>query len=625
MGNNCATITQPQLRNLPSEGTGDVCRTYNQNEPANNRPLNSLPFVEATSVGPSSHNPYAQRGLYGFCAGATDNDVRSAYCNQMGGEWEFRSASNSCTFSDCNTGYYQTTGCCSGCCGIAGKGTTCTRKRFLGDSVQCCLNDYAGCGTTNTVSDPYKYDLAFSSDANGNTISPERVGTDKSQLDSSTGWACAQTNCQRTCDPCRRSITSNATTTAYDYSQYNGEDPSRIQLTTCGALDRKRGTPMSYCRDVLDEWCTGADLDPGDDSWIDRWMDRNGNALRYGCLNVLARNVYDTPGSNEGCAPVQLYFDSLSDNTGCFPANVTDYTVSSSGVLYAQNLLTQVGERYRADGYVIGSLPGTVGYNPFQDFLYSNVCCKFPALCGSFLQSSCVGYTMDQLQGNIAVANWCGCHLSDDAYREYVDEYQISKECTPPCNRIGVIPIVNAANQPKYCTGTQCIIDDLAISLVNTDISGNVNINQMCGNCANGAGASCDCIISNNAINLNNTGAITLNINESCTSSMCTTTDPTTGLPANIPCDQLDNPDYFNEQREAQEKARKKALRQRNIIVVSVIFAVIVVCVILYLLIRPTLADLDTVEKKRIEAPTAINKEETDISTSLRDGVGVDV
>lgn len=626
MGNNC-TITQPQLRNLPSEGTGDVCRTYNQNESSYNQPLNSLTFSEATST----TGGYSNRGLYGFCAALIDNDVRRTYCNQLGGEWEFRDASNLCTYSTCQSGYFQSRGlCCGSCCGERGYGTTCTRKKFTGDSIQCCLNDFDGCGTTNIVSDPYKYDLAYSENALGEDITPESLGTISSPVDASTGWSCARTNCQRTCDPCRRSITSNANTKAYDYSRYDGANKDRITVTTCGALkhgnDFTSGVFGGYCRDALLVYCTGGDLlDPSDDSWMDRWMDRDGKPLRYGALNVLVRNIYDTPGSNEGCAAVQLYFNSLSD-VGCIPAPLTGVPVSASGVAYAQNMMMLVGEKYKENGYIIGSLPGTVGYSPFQDFLYNNVCCKFPVLCSSFLSASCAGYTMDQLQGNIAVANWCGCYMPEDAYREYVDNYQISKECTPACNRTGVIPMTNGVNQPKYCTGTQCIIDDLAISLVNTTISGTININQMCGNCASGVGASCDCRISQNAINLNNTGTINLNINETCTSTMCTTTDPTTGLPANIPCDQLDNPDYFEEQRQAQEQARKDALRRRNIIVVCVMVAVIIVLVVLYVVVKPGLADLDKTTVGRVEEKDVDGDERSEMdntNTKYRNTAGI--
>jgi len=607
MGNNC-TIVQPQVRNLPSEGTGDICRSYTPaSDTLYNQPLNSLDFISATNT----TGGYSDKGLYGFCAALVDGDVRSQYCEQMGsGEWEVLGPSELCTHSTCQSGYYQSRSalCCGGCCPERGYGTKCKRKTFSGDGLQCCLNDYAGCGTTLIPNDPYKYDLAYSADAEGDIITPELLGSIPNSIDSSTGWSCAQTNCQKTCDPCKRSITSNANSRAYDYSRYDGENKDTIEITTCGALDHGSdffsGTFGGYCRDALLVYCTGGDLtDPSDDSWMDRWMDRDGNPLRYGALNVLVRNIYDTPGSSQGCASVQQYFDSLN-NIGCVPAPLTGVPVSASGVAYAQNIMTLVGEKYTQNGYIIGSLPGTVGYSPFQDFLYNNVCCKFPMLCSSFLAATCAGYTMDQLQGNIAVANWCGCHMSDDAYREYVDSYQISKECTPPCNRTGVIPMTNGVNQPQYCTGTQCIIDDLAISLVNTTISGTINVNQMCGNCASGVGASCDCRISSNAINLNNTGAIDLNINETCTSSMCTTTDPTTGLPASIPCDQLDNPDYFEEQRQAQEDARKAALQRRNIIVFCVIVAVIIVLVVLYIVIQPGLADLDKTTTTTVKKPS---------------------
>ena len=614
MGNNCDSITKPQLRNLPSNGTGDVCRTYNQNEPnGSNTPMNNLTFQQATgTTGPTgatgNTSNYWQRGLYGFCAGSTDNDVRRSYCNQLGGEWSFRSASNNCTFSDRNTGYYEKSGCCGGSCGISGKGTTCTRDKFSGDPVQCCLNDFNGCGTTSTSSDPYKYDLAYSEDANGDIITPEKLGSIQNSSLPSSGWTCAQNNCQRTCDPCRRSIVSNANTVAFDYRNYDGSNNSTIKTTTCGALESSRGPDFTegtfngYCRDVLQTYCSGEDLtDPNDDSWISRWMDNSGNPLRYGCLNVLVRNVYDTSlnkNPSSGCAGVDAYFNSITSGaTTCTPSDVADYNVSAAGVEYAQNLLNLVGEKYTENGYIVGSLPGTVGYNPFQDFMYSYICCKFPFLCNSFLSSTCAGYTPDQLANNIAVANWCGCYANDDVYRKYVDEYQVNKECTPYCNRLGVIPLVTPTNQPKYCSGSTCIIDDVAISLSNVDISGSININQMCSNCASGQGASCNCLISNDVITLSNGGYVSLNVNETCTSTLCSVTNPDTGQLENIPCDQTNNENYFKEQQDAQRKAHQQQVRHRNLIILGVIGAVIVVVVLLFYIIRPGLAELD----KRLE------------------------
>lgn len=594
MGNNCDTITKPTIRNLPSEGTGDIGRSYT--DPILN--INNFDFNRATND--------TDELIYGFCAGTADTNVRRDYCSRVGDmEWEYKSASGSCHYSDCNKGYAQNTGCCNGCCGIIGKGVECRRSKFTGDTIRCCLNDFAGCGATVQPNDPRKYDLAFSNYEDGSIISQESTGGNKTDIERpDAGWRCSKSNCQRTCDPCLRSITSDGNTLV--------KNVSTNKLTRCQDFNRSSDFG-GFCRENLMEYCSGGDLSDDDDSWIYRWMDNSGNYLRYGCLNVLARNVY-----GDSCEGAESYFASLG-GTACTPVDVADYGVSFDGIRYASELMKRVSNKYAKNGYTIGSIPGTSGYNFFQDFMYSNICCKFPFLCQSFLSDSCSAYTADQLGNSISIANWCGCYLPDSEYQTYVNSYQINKECTPMCNRSTSIPLVTATNQPRYCSGTNCIIDNLAIQLGNIDVSGDINVTQICGNCSGGQGASCTCLISNNTVNLVGGDINNINTGETCTSTLCTAINPDTGYTETIPCEYVEDPyEYFNEQKELQRIQRQKEIRRRNLILLLIIFAVIIVIVILYMLLDPNLEDINipkyAIRKKRVKSAESETTEGSEAS-----------
>lgn len=601
MGNNCNTITKPTIRNLPSGATGDIARSYI--EPS----IPELDYAEATKS--------SDELISGFCAGTADTNVRRDYCSKVGNlEWEYKSSGESCHYSDCNKGYAQKTGCCGGCCGIVGKGVVCKRTKFTGNAISCCLNDYSGCGATSMPNDPRKYDLAFSSYEDGSPVNQNTTkGNTTSIIYPEYGWECSKSNCQNTCDPCQRNINSDGSTLVEDNSGRAGGTGTNKNMFRCDSFTRS--TEVKNCRDILLEYCSGEDLDKDDDSWIYRWMNNDGTPLRYGCLNVLARNIYDTseplkPNSiQSGCDAVENYFASLS-GIGCTPSNISDYNVNISGIKYATELMTKVANKYAENGYIIGSTPGSFGYNPFQDLMYSDICCKFPLVCQSFLKTSCSAYNSNQLASSVSISNWCGCYLPDSEYSKYVDSYQLNKECTPMCNRGSAIPIVSPTNEPRYCTGTNCIIDDLAIQLSNVDISGEINVTQMCGNCSGGQGSSCTCLISNNTINIVGGNFNQINTGETCTSTLCTALNPNTGFTETIPCEDVQNPNYYFKQQEIEQREiRQKQVRKRNIIILIIISVVILVVLVFYFLIRPNFNDI-SLPQLGVKIPKPLVKEE---------------
>ena len=619
MGNNCSSIRNPVLRNKLSDDIGDVTTTFNDNtcQSTDGVYKSSCAFMTATSSMPFSvaTNPsYNSRSFWGFCAGLTDKSVRKEYCSDLGsGEWEYRSASNSCYFSDCNPGQYQPTGCCGWCCGISGKGVTCSRRNFNGDPIQCCLNDYSGCGVTSGPNDPCKFNLGFSMDTQGRNIDSEYVNPgqqctpgDTISSPSWSGWSCLDTNCPKTCNPCFRGVT-------YDGNTVLTSDGTSVRKCSQSKINTKYYTPDKYgytgCRKTLLAYATGEDLPRDSIEWTYRWMDATGAPLRYGCLNVLVRNIFDTsngtaPGYSKGtgipsqspnavgCSVVDAYFNSITGGNGnCTIFPISDYFTSADGIAYARVMLNNVGKRYTLAGYRIGSMVGESTYNIFQDFLYTNIICKLPFIAQDLLNTTCSIYTTTQLEHNPSVANWCGCYMQNGEYQKYVNEYQVNKQCTPMCNKVGVIPIVNQANIVQTCNQSICIIDDVAINLANTNVSGNINVNQMCSNCSSGVGASCSCRISSSVLNFK--GQVNnVNTGEVCTSTLCTVVNPDTGQTVTMDCsDVRQSQEIFRQQQLEEERLRQAAIRERNRNLLIIVFILVLAIVIAAYIIRPTFTD----------------------------------
>ena len=132
------------------------------------------------------------------------------------------------------------------------------------------------------------------------------------------------------------------------------------------------------------------------------------------------------------------------------------------------------------------------------------------------------------------------------------------------CNRAGTIPIVGINGEAINCRQTICLIDDVTLNLVNAQIGGGIEFNQICGNCP---GAQCSCIVSNTTIDIENStiGGNFVPVGEGCGSFLCSQTNPGTTGPniINVPCDGTAgfNPyaEFEAEQAAAQEAARKNA------------------------------------------------------------------
>lgn len=414
---------------------------------------------------------------------------KEEFCSSLGsegewGEYGFLGGTGECIYNSCAP--YQTMGlgCCDGCCGILGTYAICTRQKFNGNPIQCCLND-------KVCSDPDP------GDPDRHTDAPASCFSDPEKKD--------------TCAPCHRDIASTST---------SKPDGSKFSCADKG---------LTPCQDLMLSYCSGADGDP---DWIDRWYNPNtGEVVPQSCEYALKRILFNIYPDNTifSCQASNV---PLTNSAGiCTPIN---FPLSAEGTEWGRTLMNAVLARYSADGYVLGAPPGSPQYNPFQDYLYQ-LGCSVPVIMQDGLRNACSIYSADTASRNPTVSNFCGCYLPDSEYSTYVDQYQINKECTPICNRRSTIPIISSDNQPYRCNQTVCIIDDISINIANSNV-GDIGISQVCGNC--GQNASCTCIVSSNAIEAVNANVGGINLSTQCSSSTCSIP----GRTGTIPCSEINNP-----------------------------------------------------------------------------------
>lgn len=317
-----------------------------------------------------------------------------------------------------------------------------------------------------------------------------------------------------------------------------------------------RSLVSTDCQDILLQYCTGTlpTDDPSSTSWLDRWTTNNGGP--GSCSYALARNMFQLGGTGH-CFDPPVPVPGICNIPPPAP-------IDAEGFFWGQQLVSAAMARYTEQGFAIGTLPGFPGYNPWQDFLYSNVCCPYPGLCQDGLDVVCANKTAQRISLNPAVAQWCGCHLPQNEYQDYSVKYNIPPECTPMCNRAGTIPIVGINADPITCKQNICLIDGVTVNLINSQIGGGIDFDQLCGNCA---GAQCSCIVSNTTIDIANStiGGNVVPINEGCGSLTCSQTNPGITGPQTItvPCDGTGsfNPyaQYEAELAAAQAAAKKNA------------------------------------------------------------------
>ena len=459
-----------------------------------------------------------------FCTlrGVGGDSYRNNYCSLMSiaGEWGNPKTVGTCQYNDCNNVQEFGGGCCDGCCGIAGGQLGCTRLQFTGQPIPCCLNDVACDPTINNY----------------------------------TPGCFSDSNQQNTC--------------ADGVPGPNGE-----------YVPNYRSIVSTDCKAKLTEYCTGTlpTDNPNSTDWINRWTINNGGT--GSCYNALIRNLFNVPNAGTGhCfnTDVILLPPGVCNITPQFPYD-------ADGYFWGQALIEATMTRLQEQGINIGTLPGFPGYNPFQDFLQTNVCCPYPGLCQTGLDTICAQYTTQRISLNPAIASWCGCHLPPQEYQDYSVKFNIQPQCTPTCNRIGTIPIVGNDGLPILCTNNVCLIDDVTVNLVSSQIGGGLNFNQVCGNC--GTNNQCSCIISDTTVDITNStiGGSVIPIFEGCGTTTCTQTNPGTTGPATITVSC--GTGSFNPYTQYQEQVAAQQAQAQKSSLLWTVLVIAIACALIYLII----------------------------------------
>jgi len=256
----------------------------------------------------------------------------------------------------------------------------------------------------------------------------------------------------------------------------------------------------SLCYDNIIEYCSSAStLDALNLNWSDLYP-----PCLYTLDYWLAGNV--TPFSVVGGSllPSPLY-------------------VNIYGLSAASDMMTRFNELYNNWGYRLGAPRGTSAYNPIEENIYS-ICSTSPGSCSDMLTNYCTTVSKQDITANPNLLRWCGCYMPDQEYASYVNQYQLNKECTPLCNRLGNIPLTSQdKTSPLLCNTDSCIIDNVSINLLNTVVANGISFSQLCGGCGSTSGSnSCTCIYDNlttTVVNANLQGSI--NLSQQCGSSVC--------------------------------------------------------------------------------------------------------
>lgn len=522
----------------------------------------SYPYPDTTNQCDTWGNTYQ---VPNFCTleGSAGDGYRNDYGTALGspGEYIYYGEGESCNYNDCNNVQWIGSCCFSsgGCCGIAGVAAQTKRTAFNGDPLTCCLQD-ALCTTLGIANPP----IIPYPDAG---IVPTKWNIDNLP----PGQCFSDGGLRNTCDPANRDITSS---------------------TPSGDPATPGGPQGSSCQDLVTDYCSGADLEPDDTSWIQRWNSsqpsENGNVVKQSCLYALQRNLF----SNAGGDPCSTGLPATALNTTgtCSPA--PKIPMSAEGIAWASNLISRVSTKYAENGFTLGAQPGTVEYNSFQELIYSDICCPYPFLCQSALKNSCASVDPQRLSLDPSARSFCGCFLPDENYEQYVDNFQINKECTPLCNRQDTIPLTTGDGTPLSCTQNVCLIDNLTINAINSTISGGINIGNFCGGCQNSTGGdsiSCECIISNNTIDTVNAQIFGgINVSEQCGSTRCMVVNPVPGAsPAimSIPCSGGVPKDPFAPGSGSGNISPSQ--KSRNIKIILILVVMFIVIFVALLIIKP--------------------------------------
>jgi hypothetical protein len=299
------------------------------------------------------------------------------------------------------------------------------------------------------------------------------------------------------------------------------------------------------------------------------------------------------------------------------PTAPSGTNVSTDGFIWAQKMMAKVIQNYVSNGGKLDAMEGEPGGNIKFNRLVKQICSQTPGLCYQGLKQFCSSATVDGMADHLETLKWCGCYMPPEQYSKYTNLYQINPECTPTCNNDLAIPLPDdKGTGVKSCQQSLCIIDDVSINLIRSRVGGDefgtgISIANICNSCASaGSGTSrCDCKISNvNITAIDSQIGGQINISNSCQSTQCfSEVVGSDGTISKVPkdCSDEDAVDPYTEQLLARQKKLRTLTKANNIKIVLILLGAILICLVIWLILRPNGIPEATVVIEGIPNPMA--------------------
>ena len=189
------------------------------------------------------------------------------------------------------------------------------------------------------------------------------------------------------------------------------------------------------------------------------------------------------PNGSQCSSYVANFCSTFDPVTGLWPAACDNYFSNTSNGYGAAATVSLLAEKFLTIPYT-----GVKGSNPFAENYASSLCARFPGACTSQLPGGyCSTVSRDQLvspTNQLLDANLitiCGCMMAPTVSNYPFLADSVSTNCDSLCMiALKQGQFVNGEFQANNCLDSVCILNSVAISLINST-TGSVTIDQVCG------------------------------------------------------------------------------------------------------------------------------------------------
>lgn len=263
------------------------------------------------------------------------------------------------------------------------------------------------------------------------------------------------------------------------------------------------------------------------DPWMKDLQDRDGCLVGSDPIRTMKCPPTHWPGSPL-CVPVLQKYCNISENWKNKDFKGSDGTTKSFCDMYMDK--GNGASQNSQNTILIGALQDWVtneldNGNKKPDSKDSRVktftehCSANTGICDDLLEVACKNITKEDVKKDSNLAKLCSCFMPDD---QYTLPGIIPIECNGFCalnDSIGGVvrgyyDDEEKRMKPLKCKQTTCVIDDVTVNLINSELDGNISFDQICGSCPSG---SCNCVF--NDITIDGTNSVikgNINFTQEC-------------------------------------------------------------------------------------------------------------